>query len=68
MHKSLYQQFVDGAVELVKQYKLGDPFDAATTMGPVAQPFVHSSFHSISSLDSIAYSCTIECDEHQDAL
>jgi len=38
VHKSHYQKFVDGALELLRQYKLGDPFDPATSMGPLAQP------------------------------
>jgi acyl-CoA reductase-like NAD-dependent aldehyde dehydrogenase len=37
VHHSLYRDFVDGAVALTKQYVLGDPTDAATTLGPVVR-------------------------------
>ncbi len=36
VHESLYDQFVSKAVEIVKGYKLGNPLDAETTMGPMA--------------------------------
>lgn len=36
VHESLYDDFVAKAVEIVKGYKLGNPLDAATTMGPMA--------------------------------
>jgi acyl-CoA reductase-like NAD-dependent aldehyde dehydrogenase len=35
VHSSLYDRFVEAAVALVKQYQLGDPLDANTTMGPM---------------------------------
>ncbi|MCL9783321.1 aldehyde dehydrogenase family protein [Vibrio sp. S4M6] len=35
VHHSIYQDFVSRAVELVKQYQLGDPTDMDTTLGPV---------------------------------
>jgi acyl-CoA reductase-like NAD-dependent aldehyde dehydrogenase len=38
VHRSLYQRFVDACEALVRAYVLGDPKDAATTLGPVAQP------------------------------
>src|SRR2546423_2935482 len=39
VHASLYERFVEGALaEMRKQLKLGDPLDAATTLGPMAQP------------------------------
>jgi acyl-CoA reductase-like NAD-dependent aldehyde dehydrogenase len=38
VHQSLYARFVEAAVALMKAYRLGDPTDAATTMGPMAQP------------------------------
>jgi len=38
VHRSLYARFVDAAEALVRAYVLGDPKDAATTLGPVAQP------------------------------
>jgi acyl-CoA reductase-like NAD-dependent aldehyde dehydrogenase len=37
VHRSLYQPFVDGAVELARQYKLGDPLDPETTLGPMVR-------------------------------
>ncbi|SDW58800.1 Acyl-CoA reductase [Ruegeria halocynthiae] len=36
VHESLYDDFVAKAVEIVKGYKLGNPLDAATTIGPMA--------------------------------
>jgi acyl-CoA reductase-like NAD-dependent aldehyde dehydrogenase len=39
VHHTLYDKFVDGAVALVKQYKLGDPLDSTTSLGPIAQPY-----------------------------
>ncbi|EAQ43250.1 aldehyde dehydrogenase, putative [Roseobacter sp. MED193] len=36
VHESLYDDFVAKAVEIVKTYKLGNPLDADTTMGPMA--------------------------------
>ena len=36
VHESLFDAFVAKAVEIVKTYKLGNPMDAATTMGPMA--------------------------------
>lgn len=36
VHESLYDDFVAKAVEIVKAYKLGNPMDEATTMGPMA--------------------------------
>jgi acyl-CoA reductase-like NAD-dependent aldehyde dehydrogenase len=36
VHESLYDEFVAKAVEIVKGYTLGNPMDAATTIGPMA--------------------------------
>ncbi len=36
VHESLYDDFVVRAVEIVKGYKLGNPLDAETTIGPMA--------------------------------
>ena len=36
VHESLYEDFVAKAVEIVKGYKLGNPLEAETTMGPMA--------------------------------
>lgn len=38
VHASLYDRFVEGALAEVRKYKLGDPLQAATSMGPMAQP------------------------------
>ncbi len=37
VHKDVYQPFVEGCVELTKQYKLGNPLDPETTLGPMAK-------------------------------
>ncbi|WP_037310244.1 aldehyde dehydrogenase family protein [Ruegeria halocynthiae] len=36
VHESLYNDFVTKAVEIVKGYKLGNPLEAETTLGPMA--------------------------------
>jgi acyl-CoA reductase-like NAD-dependent aldehyde dehydrogenase len=35
VHDSVYDKFVEGFVDLTKQYVLGNPLDAATTIGPM---------------------------------
>ena len=35
--KSLYRQFVDGFVDLTLKYKLGNPIEAGTNLGPMAR-------------------------------
>jgi acyl-CoA reductase-like NAD-dependent aldehyde dehydrogenase len=35
VHQDVYAEFVEGAVELTKQYVLGNPLDPATTLGPM---------------------------------
>ena len=37
VHESVYDTFASGATELVRQYALGNPLDAATTLGPVVR-------------------------------
>ncbi|PRY75523.1 acyl-CoA reductase-like NAD-dependent aldehyde dehydrogenase [Yoonia maritima] len=37
VHESLFDAFVEKAVALVNTYKLGDPLDPETTIGPMAQ-------------------------------
>jgi acyl-CoA reductase-like NAD-dependent aldehyde dehydrogenase len=37
VHRDVYDQFVDGFVELAKQYKLGNPLDPETTLGPMVR-------------------------------
>jgi len=38
VHGDVYDRFVEGIVEHVKRYRLGDPLDPITTLGPVARP------------------------------
>jgi len=38
VHESVYEPFVQGVADLVRKYKLGDPSDPSTTMGPVISP------------------------------
>ncbi len=38
VHEAHYDAFVEGARALAQGYVLGDPLDAATTLGPIAQP------------------------------
>jgi acyl-CoA reductase-like NAD-dependent aldehyde dehydrogenase len=35
VHESVYDRFVEGAVEVTKQYRLGNPLDPMTTLGPL---------------------------------
>lgn len=37
IHRSLYKDFVAKSIEALKGYHLGDPMDAKTNMGPMAQ-------------------------------
>jgi acyl-CoA reductase-like NAD-dependent aldehyde dehydrogenase len=37
VHEDAYSDFVDGFVDLTKQYQLGDPLDPATNLGPVVR-------------------------------
>ena len=38
VHRSLYDRFVEGALSEVRKLRMGDPMDASTTLGPLAQP------------------------------
>lgn len=38
VHESLYERFVEACLPLVSAYVMGNPLDAATTLGPIAQP------------------------------
>ena len=38
VHADVYGAFVEGFVDLTKQYVLDDPLDQKTTLGPMAQP------------------------------
>ncbi|MCB9453112.1 MAG: aldehyde dehydrogenase family protein [Anaerolineaceae bacterium] len=37
VHQDVYDEFVEGAVELTRQYVLGNPLDPATTLGPMVR-------------------------------
>lgn len=37
VHESVYDKFIEGYIELTKNYKLGNPLDPDTTLGPVAK-------------------------------
>jgi acyl-CoA reductase-like NAD-dependent aldehyde dehydrogenase len=37
VHESVYETFTLGALELIRQYRLGDPLDPETTLGPVVR-------------------------------
>lgn len=37
VHETLFDSFVSGCVDTVRQYRLGDPRDPATTLGPVVR-------------------------------
>ena len=37
VHRDVFKPFVEGFVELTKQYKLGNPLDATTTLGPMVR-------------------------------
>ncbi len=38
VHADVHDAFVEGMVELTKQYVLGNPLDTATTLGPMVRP------------------------------
>ena len=37
-HRDVYDRFVDGLVEFARGYRLDDPTDPATTLGPLVRP------------------------------
>ena len=37
VHEAVYDRFVDGFIDLTKQYVVGNPLDSSTTLGPMAQ-------------------------------
>ncbi|HWW31947.1 MAG TPA: aldehyde dehydrogenase family protein [Steroidobacteraceae bacterium] len=37
VHESLYEPFTLGAIELIRQYRLDDPLDPGTTLGPLVR-------------------------------
>jgi acyl-CoA reductase-like NAD-dependent aldehyde dehydrogenase len=38
VHEAVYDRFLEGLIELARGYKLGDPTDPATTLGPLVRP------------------------------
>jgi acyl-CoA reductase-like NAD-dependent aldehyde dehydrogenase len=45
VHRSLYAEFIERAKVLIEEYRLGDPLDPATTMGPLASPSAPAFLH-----------------------
>ena len=37
VHESIYEPFTRGCTELIRQYRLGDPLDPQTTLGPLVR-------------------------------
>ena len=37
VHESVHEPFTRGCIELIQQYRLGDPLDPETTLGPVVR-------------------------------
>jgi len=37
VHESLYEPFTRGCLDLIREYRLGDPLDPETTLGPVVR-------------------------------
>jgi len=37
VHESVYGRFTTGCIDLIRQYRLGEPLDPATTLGPVVR-------------------------------
>ena len=37
VHQNIYKEFVDGFVEQTRQFNLGNPFEASTTLGPMVK-------------------------------
>ena len=64
VHRSLYAQFISGAVELTRTYKLDNPLDPATTLGPMvrtsAAEFVRSQIN-----EAIAQGATAHIDPRE---
>jgi acyl-CoA reductase-like NAD-dependent aldehyde dehydrogenase len=49
VHRDVYDRFVEGVVEFARGYRLGDPTDPDTTLGPLVRPaaadFVRAQIH-----------------------
>ncbi len=52
VHASLYEAFLEKAKGLVDAYVMGDPFDAKTSLGPIAQP------HHVGELEALVADAT----------
>src|SRR6185436_18792774 len=37
VHKDIYRPFVDGFIDLTRKYRLGNPLDPETTLGPMVR-------------------------------
>ena len=37
VHRDVYREFVDGFVALTRQYRLGNPLERETTLGPMVR-------------------------------
>jgi acyl-CoA reductase-like NAD-dependent aldehyde dehydrogenase len=37
VHESVYERFTAGCIDLIRQYRLGEPLDPETTLGPVVR-------------------------------
>src|SRR5262249_40918369 len=37
VHRDVYDQFIEGFVDLTEQYRLGNPLDPETTLGPMVR-------------------------------
>jgi acyl-CoA reductase-like NAD-dependent aldehyde dehydrogenase len=37
VHESVHERFTSGCIDLIRQYRLGEPLDPATTLGPVVR-------------------------------
>ena len=60
MHDSIYDRFVDALVEVVAAYRVGDPDDDATDVGPLARP-AQLDILGAQVADAIAKGATVRC-------
>jgi acyl-CoA reductase-like NAD-dependent aldehyde dehydrogenase len=63
VHETVYDKFVEGAVELTKQYVLGKPTEQATTLGPVVRTAAAEQIRK-QIASSVAAGATAAIDEH----
>ena len=47
VHRSLYERFIDAFAALTLQYRLGDPLDTATNLGPVVRTAAADSIRAV---------------------